>query len=108
VKRFMCFVVSTVLMLFAATLAASDPGRSTAQSIAHGKPLFNRSCSGCHDTVGSTTKSGPSLKGYYHRMPRPSDASVRGIIQNGKGAMPPFSTLDKAKLDDLVQYLRTL
>ena len=77
-------------------------------AVASGKRIFNQSCSACHDTLGATTKSGPGLKSYYRRQPHPADATVRAIIQKGKGKMPAFSTLDKSQTDDLVAYLKTL
>jgi mono/diheme cytochrome c family protein len=77
-------------------------------AVASGKRIFNQSCAACHDTLGATVKSGPELKNYYHHQPRPSDATVRTIIQQGKGKMPPFSTLSKSQADELVAYLKTL
>jgi mono/diheme cytochrome c family protein len=77
-------------------------------AVANGKRIFNQSCSACHDTLGATTKSGPELKSYYRRQPHPADATVRAIIQQGKGKMPAFSTLGKSQTDDLVAYLKTL
>jgi mono/diheme cytochrome c family protein len=77
-------------------------------AVANGKRIFNQSCSACHDTLGATTKSGPELKSCYRRQPHPADANVRAIIQQGKGKMPAFSTLDKSQTEDLVAYLKTL
>jgi mono/diheme cytochrome c family protein len=78
------------------------------QATANGKLLFNQSCAACHDTLGTTTKSGPELRNYYRRQPRPADAVVRTIIQQGKGRMPAFSTLNKSQTDELIAYLKTL
>jgi mono/diheme cytochrome c family protein len=80
---------------------------SAPQAAANGKHIFNQSCATCHDTLGTTTKPGPRLKNYY-RHQRPADATVRTIIQQGKGRMPAFSTLSKLQVDDLVAYLKTL
>ncbi len=77
-------------------------------AVANGKRIFNQSCAACHDTLGTTTKSGPELKNYYRHQPRPADDTVRSIIQQGKGRMPAFSTLNKLQNDDLVAYLKTL
>jgi mono/diheme cytochrome c family protein len=82
--------------------------KSVPQTVANGKRVFNQSCAACHDTLGTITKSGPGLKNYYSRQPRPADATVREIIQQGKGKMPAFSTLGKSQTDDLVAYLKTL
>jgi mono/diheme cytochrome c family protein len=82
--------------------------KSVPQAAANGKRIFIQSCAACHDTLGTTTKSGPELKGYYRRQPRPADATVHAIIQQGKGKMPAFSTLNKSQTDELVAYLKTL
>jgi mono/diheme cytochrome c family protein len=81
---------------------------SAPQAAANGKHIFNQSCAACHDTVGTKTKSGPALKNYYRHQPRPADAIVRTIIQQGKGRMPAFTTLNKLQVDDLIAYLKTL
>ena len=81
---------------------------SAPQAVANGRRIFNQSCAACHDTLGTTAKSGPELKDYDRRQPRPADATVRTIIQQGKGRMPAFSTLNKVQIDDLVAYLKTL
>ena len=81
---------------------------SAPQAAANGKHIFNQSCAACHDTLGTMTKSGPVLKNYYRHQPRPADAIVRTIIQQGKGRMPAFTTLNKLQVDDLVAYLKTL
>ena len=82
--------------------------KSVPQAAANGKRIFIQSCAACHDTLGTTTKSGPGLKNYYGHQPHPADATVRTIIQQGKGKMPAFSTLNKSQIDDLVVYLKTL
>jgi mono/diheme cytochrome c family protein len=76
-------------------------------AVVNGKHLFNQSCSVCHDTRGASPKSGPELKNYYRHRPRPADATVRTIIQKGKGKMPGFSTFSKSQTDDLLAYLKT-
>jgi len=81
---------------------------SAPQAAASGKHIFNQSCAACHDTLGTMTKSGPALKNYYRHQPRPADAIVRTIIQQGKGRMPAFTTLSKLQVDALVAYLKTL
>jgi mono/diheme cytochrome c family protein len=82
--------------------------KSAPLAVSNGKRIFNQSCSACHDTLGASTKSGPELKSYYRHQPRPVDATVRTIIQQGKGKMPAFSTLNKSQTDDLVAYLKAL
>ena len=81
---------------------------SVRPAVLNGRRIFNQSCAACHDTLSTTTKSGPGLKRYYRHQPRPTDASVRAIIQQGKGRMPAFSILNKSLIDDLIAYLKTL
>jgi mono/diheme cytochrome c family protein len=78
------------------------------QAVPNGRRIFNQSCAACHDTHGTTIKSGPGLKNYYRHQPRPADATVRTIIQQGKGKMPAFNILDKLQIDDVVAFLKTL
>jgi mono/diheme cytochrome c family protein len=82
---------------------------TSAQTISNGQRIFAQSCASCHDAHGTAMKSGPGLKNYYreHR-PRPSDAAVRSVIQQGRGTMPAFSNLNPAQLNDLIAYLKTL
>jgi len=98
----------TFLFLAIAMPPAVISQKSVPQAVAKGEHIFKQSCAACHDTLGKTTKSGPGLKNYYHHHPRSADATVRTIIQQGKGRMPAFSTLNKPQIDDLVAYLRTL
>jgi mono/diheme cytochrome c family protein len=102
------FAIFVFLYIAVAIPQAVTSQTSAPQTVVNGERIFNQSCSACHDTLGATTKSGPELKSYYRRQPHPADATVRAIIQRGKGKMPAFSTLDKSQTDDLVAYLKTL
>jgi mono/diheme cytochrome c family protein len=102
------FAFLVFLFLAIAVPQAVISQKSVPNAVANGKRIFNQSCAACHDTLGATTKSGPGLKNYYRHEPRPADATVRAIIQQGKGKMPAFSTLDKSQTDDLVTYLKIL
>ncbi|HEX6496560.1 MAG TPA: cytochrome c [Acidobacteriaceae bacterium] len=107
--------VAAVLLLGSASLgiavtspASPSPRKITAQS-ANGQRLFAQYCAACHDTRGNMPKSGPALKSYYRtHQPHPSDAAVRSIIQQGKGKMPAFSTLNQSQTADLIAFLKTL
>jgi mono/diheme cytochrome c family protein len=100
------------IFIFVALTFAIPPAvmsqKPSPQSVADGRRLFNQSCTACHDTLGTTTKSGPGLKNYYRHQPRPADASVRTVIQQGKGRMPAFNSLSKSQIDELVVYLKSL
>jgi mono/diheme cytochrome c family protein len=102
------FAIFVFLFLATAMPPVLTSQKSEPQTVANGKLIFNQSCAVCHDTLGTTTKSGPELKNYYRHQPRPVDDTVRSIIQQGKGKMPAFSTLTKLQNDDLVAYLKTL
>lgn len=102
------FAILVSLVLAIANPPTVISQKSSPQAVASGRRIFNQSCAACHDTLGTATKSGTDLKSYYHRQPRPADASVRTTIQQGKGKMPAFSTLNQSQLDDLVAYLKTL
>jgi mono/diheme cytochrome c family protein len=102
---FAIFVISLLAIVIPPAVVSQ---KSPPQAVANGKRIFNQSCGACHDTLGTTTKSGPALKNYYRHEPRPADATVHIIIQQGKGRMPAFTTLDKLQIDDLVAYLKTV
>ena len=102
------FAIFVFFFLVTAIPPALTSQKSVPQTVANGKRIFNQSCAACHDTLGTTTKPGPELKNYYRHQPRPTDDTVRSIIQQGKGKMPAFSTLTRLQNDDLVAYLKTL
>jgi mono/diheme cytochrome c family protein len=102
------FVVFVFLFLAVAIPPALMSQKLLPEAAAKGRHIFAQSCASCHDALGTTTKSGPALKSYYQRQPRPTDTKVRTIIEQGKGKMPAFSSLDKLQVDDLVAYLKTL
>jgi mono/diheme cytochrome c family protein len=68
----------------------------------------------CHSADTTEKKIGPGLKGFYARGTftdgsKVTDESLLKFIQTGKGAMPPFKdTLEPAKLQDIMAYLKTL
>jgi mono/diheme cytochrome c family protein len=94
--------------LYAVTVIPPTVVSQHTPSTSNGQRLFTQSCSACHDTHGTATKSGPELKNYAQHQPHPTDAQIHTIIQQGKGKMPAFTTLSKSQTDDLVAYLKTL
>lgn len=101
------FAISVLFYITVAIPSAVISQKTVPRAVANGKRVFNQSCAACHDRLGTTTKSGPGLKIYY-RDRHPADATVRAIIQQGKGKMPAFGTLNNSQIDDLVAYLKTL
>ena len=107
-KQLSFLSVCVCVVLLGATPPIVISQKTLLQPVVDGKHIFNQSCSACHDAIGTTKKSGPSLKGYYQRRPHPTDSSVLTLIHEGKGKMPAFSTLNKNQTDELLAYLKTL
>ena len=75
--------------------------------------LFDKNCATCHGPDGSANTAisravgakdlrGPEAK-------KMTDAEIYTQIDKGKGNMPPFAdSLDKAKINDLIAYVREL
>ena len=117
--------VSTVVVALAATLFATELRTSFAQdapaaaalspAATRGKAIFQEKCALCHNAESTDKKIGPGMKGLYQRGTftgdgsKVTDESVKKFIEAGKGMMPPFKdTLEPAKLDDVVAYVKTL
>jgi len=112
-KGFMRTIVPGLIIAFSVlyALAANPPsGKPSGPAIKNGQRIFIQSCASCHDAHTDKVKSGPGLKGYYTaRRPRPADAHVREIIEQGKGTMPGFAaSIAGSQADDLIAYLKTL
>jgi cytochrome c6 len=78
-----------------------------------GQKLFETNCSKCHGTDGSgDTAIGKAVGAKDLRSAEAlklTEAQVYAQIDQGKNNMPPFGgTLDKAKINDLVAYVRAL
>jgi mono/diheme cytochrome c family protein len=111
VKRVSLATLFATFVFFFVAIAippAVNSQNSVPPTVLNGRRIFTQSCAACHDTLGTAAKSGPGLKNYYRHQQRPTDTNVRAIIQQGKGRMPAFSTLNKSQIDDLIAYLKTL
>jgi cytochrome c len=93
--------------------AATSAAPTTAE--ARGNAIFTQNCAACHNSDSTDKKVGPGLKGLFARgtfssdNAKITDESLTKFIQDGKGMMPPFKgSLDAAKLQDLIVYLKTL
>lgn len=77
-----------------------------------GEATYNAKCAGCHGPDGSgDTKMGKMMKVRDLRsaeVQKQTDAQLAEIIAKGKSPMPPTKSLDKAKIDEVVAYLREL
>ena len=97
------------LLLLAFTLsAAAQAGKAE-----DGQKLFETNCAKCHGPDGSgDTPIGKAVGAKDLRAPEAlklTDAQLYTQIDQGKNNMPPFGgTLDKAKINDLIAYVRVL
>lgn len=68
-----------------------------------GRATYMRQCSACHgqDRAGSP----PAIPPLVDIGKRLDAAQIAGILQSGRGRMPPFPNLDAAASQALVQYL---
>ncbi|MGH9680337.1 MAG: c-type cytochrome [Candidatus Acidiferrales bacterium] len=88
--------------------AAAQAGKAEA-----GKPLFETNCAKCHGPDGSgDTPIGKAVGAKDLRAEEAkklTDAQIATQISQGKNNMPPFGdALDKAKISDIIAYVRTL
>ena len=100
-------VLPLFLFIFAHS-AAAQAGKAE-----EGQKLFDTNCAKCHGPDGSgDTAIGKAVGAKDLRSAEAlklTDAQIFTQIDQGKNNMPPFGgTLDKAKIDDLVAYVRAL
>jgi len=103
-----CVVVLAVAV-FAAPKAAKPKGGDAAK----GKEVYAQ-CAPCHSATSVEKKSGPGLKGLFHRAKLSSgkpvtEENVLGRINAGGDGMPPYKDLlSEKERADLLAYLKTL
>ena len=92
----------------------SGNARVREQTLAEGQTAYQNFCAGCHEATGlQLVTKPPKLDGLFGRKKLPSgapvtDQTVRNIILNGRGIMPPFrGTLSSKDVGALIQYLHT-
>jgi quinoprotein glucose dehydrogenase len=75
------------------------------KALPSGKSLYEANCSSCHknDLSGSPPEF-PALTGLGKKY---DESEVRGIIRNGLGRMPGFSSLGNDALQAITKYLMT-
>ena len=96
------------------------PVEVPADALNAGQKLFNRYCASCHGYEGGG--DGPSARSLdpkprdfrtaqflYSAGSLPTDAELRGTIQNGvvSRGMPAWKGMNAADLDALVSYIKT-
>jgi quinoprotein glucose dehydrogenase len=79
--------------------------RPKTKPLPSGKNLYESNCASCHkmDLSGSPPEF-PSLINLGKKL---SDSDVRGIIRNGQGRMPGFSSLGREAIEAITIYLMT-
>ena len=101
------------VMVCVAALAAGSSSAFAAGSAAKGKDVFDQ-CSVCHNADSTDKKIGPGLKGLFKKDKlvngkAPTEANVRGKIDEGGNGMPAYKDiLSDQEKDDLIAYLKTL
>jgi mono/diheme cytochrome c family protein len=100
--------VEMAMMAFLLAAVASAAGDAKA-----GKAVYTQRCANCH---GATGAANPKIEQMMHvqipnlgspEVQKMSDAELAGIIQNGKGKMPPMHGLSGSSVNDVVAYVRT-
>jgi len=86
------------------TSQGSPADKLTPDDIAMGKLLFAANCASCHG-VDATGQLGPNLHGVVQRL---GEQGVFGIVRNGRGGMPPVSSINDQRVWQVVGYVRTL
>jgi cytochrome c6 len=102
-------IIGAILVLPLFLLAI--PHSAAAQS--DGQKLFEQNCAKCHGPDGSgNTSIGKAVGAKDLRAPevlKLTDAQIFTQVDQGKGNMPPFGgTLNKAQIDSLIPYVRSL
>ncbi|HTR46628.1 MAG TPA: c-type cytochrome [Verrucomicrobiae bacterium] len=83
---------------------SSPADKLTPEDIAMGKQLFAANCASCHG-VDATGQLGPNLHGVAQRL---GETGVFFIIRNGRGGMPPVSSINDQRVWQVVGFVRTL
>jgi mono/diheme cytochrome c family protein len=107
-------VIFRILVVALALAGLGGCKRSAAAPEQRGEGIFIRNCATCHGPRGRplpTTKlpvmpRDLSDPGFYEQR---SDAELKQVIKNGKGAMPAFGVaLEDEDLDQVIAHLHRL
>ena len=81
--------------------SATPPAESESSEAASGAQLFSANCESCHGPEGAGGHVGPDLQ----KSPVAEHLSqVKSQVENGGGAMPPFSGVLSAEEIDVVAH----
>jgi mono/diheme cytochrome c family protein len=108
--RLTALALCLALCLAASTGQGKEKGKGDAEK---GKAVFEQ-CGVCHNADSDEKKMGPGLKGLFKKAKlnngkKPTEATVRAIVDEGGNGMPAYKEmLSDEERDDLLAYLKTL
>lgn len=111
--KFRNLLAGFISVSLAAGLMAAPPQKGKAGDAAKGKEVFEQ-CGVCHNADSEEKKMGPGLKGLYKKAKlnngkKPSDETIKAIINAGGNGMPSYETiLSDEEKTNLLAYLKTL
>lgn len=112
-KKTLTLVFATLAAAAVLTAQEEKKTKAVAGDAEKGKETFEQ-CGACHNTDTDEKKMGPSLKGLYKKAKltngkKPTDATVKEVINKGGNGMPPYEELlsDEEKAN-VIAYLKTL
>lgn len=91
--------------------ADNNAGNNANSAVAAGKVVWDgNSCAGCHGADGKTVGgAGPATNALTSAaIQGKTDAVLSDSIKNGKGNMPPYSTLSDAQITNVIAFIRSL
>lgn len=89
-------------------VAVSTTPLPAGADVATGQQIFATTCNSCHPNANAGI--GPALHGAAFASRYPDDATLIGVVRQGKGGMPSFAPdqLSDQNLARMVAYLRSL
>src|ERR1051325_2870132 len=105
-------VISTLAFAICAAPAQTrkplNPLGNSAEVVADGRALYNKSCTGCHGPDGGEGDRGPALDA-NRRYFRLSEAAIFDTVKNGiPGTMMPASGLPDKDAWKIVAFIRNI
>lgn len=96
------YVNSNHLVSFASVFQSDERERDPSLPPSEGEKVYRALCLACHGPRRQGVGMVPSIVGLRHRM---TDAEVVDLLKLGRGAMPPFPSIEHAQKTALLDYL---